>query len=85
MAAGYLGMKHGLVPRDAIGGEAYDLDYQIPRSLLEAVDAFEGHGAIEEMLGAEFCATYAALKRHEAESFLAVISPWEREHLLLNV
>ena len=40
---------------------------------------------IADLIGPEFCAVYAALKRHEAESFMAVISPWEREHLLLSV
>jgi len=28
---------------------------------------------------------YLAVKRLEYEEFLQVISPWEREHLLLNV
>ena len=32
-----------------------------------------------------FVATYAAIKRAEFETFMEVISPWEREYLLLNV
>jgi glutamine synthetase len=28
---------------------------------------------------------YVAVKRHEYKEFQQVISPWEREHLLLNV
>ncbi|NNU79853.1 glutamine synthetase [Halovulum dunhuangense] len=85
LACGYLGMKRGMTPRSAVIGEAYNYDYALPRGLLEAVDAFEENPAIAEVIGPEFCAVYAGLKRHEAESFLAVISPWEREHLLLNV
>ena len=38
-----------------------------------------------DLLGAEFLAVYQAVKRNEYKEFLQVISPWEREHLLLNV
>ncbi|MEO0911562.1 MAG: glutamine synthetase family protein [Pseudomonadota bacterium] len=85
LACGYLGMKQGLEPRAAVTREAYDYDYALPRGLLEALDAFEAEDAVTETLGRQFCDVYKALKRSEAESFLAVISPWEREHLLLNV
>ena len=85
LACGYLGMKAGLTPRPPVNGEAYDYDYALPRGLLEAVDTFEANTEFHEVLGETFCTVYAQLKRHEAESFLAVISPWEREHLLLNV
>ncbi|MSU91124.1 glutamine synthetase [Rhodobacteraceae bacterium 2CG4] len=85
LACGYLGMKNRVTPRPPVGGEAYDFDYALPRGLLEAVDGFEGNDELEQVLGRSFCTVYARLKRHEAESFLAVISPWEREHLLLNV
>ena len=37
------------------------------------------------MLGGAFATTYAAIKRAEFETFMEVISPWEREFLLLNV
>ena len=40
---------------------------------------------LENILGKSFCSIYKCLKRYEAEAFLQVISPWEREHLLLNV
>lgn len=35
--------------------------------------------------GPEFARVYAIVKRAEYEEFLHVISPWEREHLLMNV
>ncbi|MEM8869287.1 MAG: glutamine synthetase family protein [Pseudomonadota bacterium] len=85
LACGYLGMKQGLTPRPSVVGEAYDQNYALPRGLLEALDAFEEAPAVIDILGREFCDVYAALKRHEAESFLTVISPWERQHLLLSV
>lgn len=85
LACGYLGMKQGLTPRTEMTGEAYDADYALPRSLLDGLDAFTRAPELREILGANFCDVYSALKHHEAEAFLQVISPWEREHLLLNV
>jgi glutamine synthetase len=38
-----------------------------------------------EVLGPEFCRVYTAVKSLEYNEFLQVISPWEREHLLMNV
>ena len=40
---------------------------------------------MQGVLGPEFCRVYSIVKRAEYEEFLQVISPWEREHLLLNV
>ena len=40
---------------------------------------------MREVLGSEFIDVYQAVKRNEYKEFLQVISPWEREHLLLNV
>jgi glutamine synthetase len=37
------------------------------------------------VLGPEFIGLYAGVKRGEFETFMQVISPWEREFLLLNV
>jgi len=85
LACGYLGMKQGLKPRNQMSGEAYDADYALPRSLLDGLGAFAKAPELREILGTRFCDVYSALKHHEAEAFLQVISPWEREHLLLNV
>ena len=51
----------------------------------EAVDLFEADEELGAILGKSFAATYAAIKRAEFETFMEVISPWEREYLLLNV
>ena len=40
---------------------------------------------LREVLGPGFSGLYAAVKQHEFEEFMRVISPWEREYLLLNV
>jgi glutamine synthetase len=38
-----------------------------------------------DVFGREFIGLYAGVKRGEFETFMQVISPWEREFLLLNV
>ena len=86
LACGYLGMKEGMTPRDPVTGEAYRRARALPRDLLPALDLFEAEGSeVAALLGREFCNVYKAIKRDEIETFLRVISPWERAHLLLNV
>ena len=45
----------------------------------------DGCTQLQGILGKEFMGVYAAIKREEYETFMQVISPWEREYLLLNV
>jgi glutamine synthetase len=85
LAAGYLGIQEGLKPTDPVTGAADILEHDLPRSLLEAVALFEENDALVNILGKGFVTTYAAIKRAEFETFMRVISPWEREFLLLNV
>ena len=85
LACGYLGMAEKLSPTDPVDGSAHGLDYDLPRGLLEAVAAFENCTELEPIFGRQFMATYAGIKRGEFETFMRVISPWEREYLLLNV
>ena len=85
LTCGYLGMKDGLSPRDSVSGEAYHRPRALPRDLLAALDLFENGPEVVRALGDEFCMLYKTIKRDEVETFLRVISPWERDHLLLNV
>lgn len=85
LACGYLGLLEGAEPEPPVTGDAYSQDPSIPRGLGDALGLFEAAGDIRQALGDEFCTVYAAVKRAEHAAFLQVISPWEREHLLLNV
>lgn len=85
LACGYLGIKKRLQPRPAVIGNAYQNDHQLPRGLLEALNDFEQSKELHDLLGPRFCHVYLDLKRSEFEEFMRVISPWEREHLLLSV
>lgn len=85
LACGYIGLTQGLKPDDPIDGSARHLPFGLPRGLLEAVELFETSDDLAEIFGKSFVNTYCAIKRQEFETFMAVISPWEREYLLLNV
>lgn len=85
LACGYLGLVEGLRATNPLEGDAKNLPFELPRDLLGAVAAFESCEPLAQVLGRRFIATYAAVKQAEFEIFMRVISPWEREYLLLNV
>ncbi|WP_375228717.1 glutamine synthetase family protein [Roseobacter sp. S98] len=85
LACGYLGLTGAEQPAAEFKGDAYDGDGDIPRVLGSALDLFEQAEALHAVLGPEFARVYSIVKRAEYDEFLQVISPWEREHLLLNV
>ncbi len=85
LACGYLGMKGGLKPRSAITGDAYSLPHSLPREMFEGLKQFNAYPQLRQLLGEDFCRMYEAIKLQEFEDYLRVISPWEREYLLLNV
>jgi glutamine synthetase len=85
LACGYLGMVKALEPTKAFVGEAYDGESALPSVLGEALELFDNAPELQEILGPEFARVYSIVKRAEYDEFLQVISPWEREHLLLNV
>ncbi len=85
LACGLIGMVKKIECDAPILTTANEDEIDLPRGLLEAVDLFEGDEELREMLGTAFVSTYAAIKKAEFETFMEVISPWEREYLLLNV
>ncbi len=85
LACGYLGLIEAENPRAECLGDAYISEDELPLTLGDALDLMEESAPMREVLGSEFIAVYQAVKRNEYKEFLQVISPWEREHLLLNV
>ncbi|HSF93483.1 MAG TPA: glutamine synthetase family protein [Thermohalobaculum sp.] len=85
LAAGYLGLVGKIEPRDEVTDDSYNRERELPHALLEAIDEFNACEPLREVLGPNFSSLYAAVKQHEYNEFMRVISPWEREHLLLNV
>ncbi len=85
LACGYLGLMNEIRPDKQFRGDAYEGDEDIPRVQGQALDLFDDNKELHDVLGPEFARVYSIVKRTEYEEFLQVISPWEREHLLLNV
>ncbi len=85
LACGYLGLMEERRPTRQFKGDAYEGEGDFPQVMGQALDLFEESNALHEVLGPEFARVYSTVKRAEYEEFLQVISPWEREHLLLNV
>ena len=85
LACGYLGLMNEIRPDKRYQGDAYDAEDDIPKGLFAALDLFDEATEMHAALGPEFARVYSIVKRAEYDEFLQVISPWEREHLLLNV
>jgi glutamine synthetase len=85
LACGYLGMTEHLEPTPVTTGSAYDLQFELPQGLPEALHLLRTEDKLRGVLGERFIDVYAAIKDLEHQEFMTVISPWEREHLLLHV
>lgn len=85
LAAGFLGLKNKLEPRPAFDGEAYEANYGFPRGLQDAISALRADQAMQELIGEQFTSIYSTLKEQEYDECMSVVTPWEREHLLLTV
>lgn len=85
LATGYLGLIQQEHPRAECLGDAYMSEDELPTNLGDALDLMVESDPMREVLGSEFVDVYESVKRNEYKEFLQVISPWEREHLLLNV
>jgi glutamine synthetase len=85
LACGWLGIQNRIEPSPECKGDAYLGEYQLPRSLGEALTALREETDLAEVLGKEFVTVYTEIKEVEYAEFMKVISPWEREHLLLHV
>jgi len=85
LACGLLGIEQQLEPTEECTGDGYRSAYDLPRSLGEAVALLRTQQDLADVLGKEFLTVYTEIKDLEHEEFMRVISPWEREHLLLHV
>jgi glutamine synthetase len=85
LACGYLGMMKKIEPTEESGGNAYNNERELPRSLSDALQNLADAPDLAEVLGTRFAKVYRLVKELEYDEFMTVISPWEREHLLLHV
>ena len=84
LACGYLGMMEQCEPAPQTTGSAHALDFELPQGSPKRC-ACCAPTTLRQVLGDRFVDVYAAIKDQEHLEFMTVISPWEREHLLLHV
>ena len=75
--SGLDGLENGLVPPPPLSNP-YDDDAELlPRSLLAAIERFEGSEMYRAALGDEFVSYLTRLKRAEWDRYLMTVSEWE--------
>ncbi len=88
LAAGLDGIEGQMDPGEAIADNIYELSKEemqqrgieeLPQSLDEALDAFDGDPWFKKVLGEELVAEFVKLKREEATEYHNTISQWEIE------
>ena len=84
LASGFLGLKDKLLPKPEMTTDAYHTG-DLPRSLREALHLFSNAKKMQNLLHPKFSELYLAVKHLELAEYSHIVSPWEREHLLLNV
>jgi glutamine synthetase len=81
LASGLYGIENGLKLEEGISGNAYDQPsnplWDLPQTLWEAAEAFEGSQAAKEMWGEEFVHHFAASRKWEEREFRKAITDWE--------
>lgn len=85
LCCGLLGLRGRLEPTPPVEGNAYLQPPNLPRSLEEALDRFDGCREVIELLGEPFVRAYRIVKTAELNAYQDVITPWEREHLQLKI
>lgn len=92
LAAGLDGIAKGMDPGDPVDEALTDGRSQLgtnssrlPRTLLEAVEAFEQDELSHEVFPGGFVEEYVAMKHQEWDEFHAQVTPWERDRYLLGL
>jgi glutamine synthetase len=91
VAAGLEGIEKNLHPGAPVTSQTYDWQAapagatRLPRTLLEAVDAFAEDPLVHEVFAPQFVTEYTAMKNEEWDSYHAEVTDWERDRYLLNL
>jgi glutamine synthetase len=92
LAAGLDGIAQGMDPGEPVDVALTDGRVQrgsnsarLPRTLLEAVEAFEQDELAHEVFPGGFVDDYVAMKYQEWDEFHAQVTPWERDRYLLGL
>jgi glutamine synthetase len=87
LAAGLEGVRLGLDPGDPVEDLTYDWSrdtdvVRLPRTLLEAVEAFAEDPLVHEVFPAPFVEAYIDMKRAEWDDYHRQVGEWERRKYL---
>lgn len=93
LAAGLEGIAEGLDPGDPVDDLTYDWTgsgptggdvaaTKLPRTLLEAVEAFEADPLTHQVFAPEMVRAYTGMKRAEWDEYHAQVTDWERSQYL---
>lgn len=91
LAAGLEGIELGLDPGDPVTDDASDWDRtagageRLPRTLLEAIEAFATDPLVATTFPPGFVRDYLAMKIEEWDSYHSVVTQWEVDRYLLDV
>ena len=61
------------------------MQFNLPKNLSAAIDILSESESMPALMGNRFLQIYVAMKEDEYNEYFQVISPWERENLLLSV
>jgi glutamine synthetase len=89
LAAGLEGIDLGLDPGEPAGAELFDpkakhANPRLPRTLIEAVDAFEADPLTHEVFPEPFVSAYIEMKTDEWHSYHSQVTDWERDQYLMR-
>ena len=91
LAAGLQGIDERLDPGPPVNVDTYSVSdaqlardgiHRLPRSLGDAIAAFERDDLARDVFGREFHASYVELKRGEWDAYSTVVGDWERQQYL---
>lgn len=87
LAAGLEGIREGADPGDPVEDITYEWTQsddrkRLPRTLLEAVEAFEADPLTHKVFPERFVSEYSSMKLDEWNSYHATVSDWERSTYL---
>ena len=85
LASGLAGIKNKLQPDAPFEGDTTGEKATISRFMERALEQLEDLADFDEVISTEFINAYRLVKLKELEDYNALITPWERENLLLSV
>ena len=86
LASGYLGIDQNLTPSTETKESLFSQESTtLPTNVNEAIQQFEENEDLNKIFGEKFVKTLVAMRKVEYLAYMEVVSPWEREYLLLNV